>query len=189
MSYVLKIFKLSGLLLPFVLLFVSYNNLAPIEAGNAKTFNPAKAKDNEKFKQNIPQKPNHVITLNIVPSENTYDDPNKVIVLDGRILSKRAFDQLSVQWKLEGNVELVAGNLESSMANVEANQEYSNQISVRFTNKDDFKVVFFVYHDEDKSRIGQTAVLSPPSKPSIAIESLPAQSFKLNKAKKSKIMY
>ncbi|OQW50537.1 MAG: hypothetical protein A4S09_01720 [Proteobacteria bacterium SG_bin7] len=122
-----------------------------------------------------------IFSTDLIPSTTKHTDPNEIITFTGKFTSESDFDFVNIEWKYEGNVEVISGQVKTTVDNVKANQPESEEINVRIKNVVGAKIIFWVYKDVDGSRIGKTHIYVPE------IKSIDAKGFEKNKAKTFRI--
>ncbi len=102
-----------------------------------------------------------VFSADITPSTTKHGDPNEVVTFTGSLTSQRDFDFVNVEWKFEGDVEVVSGPVKTIVNDVRADQPQTAEISVRIKSIPGSKIIFWVYKDVDGARLGQTQIYTP----------------------------
>lgn len=122
-----------------------------------------------------------VFNAEIGSSTTKHTDPNEVVSFTGKFTSEVDFDFVNIEWKFEGDVELVSGQTKTTINDVKAHRPESEEINVRIKNPAGAKIIFWVYKDVDGSRIGSTQIYVP------SVATIDAKSVDKSKAKAFRI--
>ncbi|MDZ4660268.1 MAG: hypothetical protein SGJ18_01480 [Pseudomonadota bacterium] len=120
------------------------------------------------------------LALEIIPSQTKYDDPNLDITLTGKATVAQDYNELTMDWILPPEVELVQGTTTVNHNDVKAGTTVHSEIVVRFKSSQ-WKVVFSVYELQDGVKYGTTQILTPPESDKVGAQS--------TKAMKSQVPY
>lgn len=129
-----------------------------------------------------------VFLTEIVSSTDTHTDPNEIVTLTGKLISEVAFDFVNIEWKFEGDIELVSGQVKTRINDIKVDQPASEEINVRIKNLEGAKIIFWVYKDVDDSRIGSIKKYIPKAK-SVEIKDIDKAKAKAFRIKSKKIFH
>ena len=119
------------------------------------------------------------LALEIIPSQTKYDDPNLDITLTGKAKVAKDYQELTMDWILPPEVELVQGNLATRFNDVKVGDIVSTEIVVNFKSNN-WKVVLSVYELQDGAKHGTTQILTAPETEKVIGQSIKA--VNINKA-------
>ncbi len=129
-----------------------------------------------------------IFSTEIISSTNKHTDPNEIVTFTGKFKSELDFDFVNVEWKFEGDIEVVSGQVKTTVNDVKSERPESEEINVRIKSLAGAKIIFWVYKDVDGSRVGSTTLYIPEAK-SIEIRDIDKSKAKAFRIKSKKIFH
>ncbi len=103
-----------------------------------------------------------VFSAAISPSTTKHSDPEEIVTFTAHFTSQQDFDFVNIEWKFEGDIEVVSGPVSAVVNDVKADRPETAEVRVRIRKLEGAKIVFFVYKDVDGgARLGQTQIYVP----------------------------